>query len=128
MTPIKYRTSYTIDSISKKEPTKKFYPQVSNREKIGIRKIASRIALKSTFSTPDVIGVLEAFLQEIPDLLLDNYIVKLEGLGSFSLYAKSESCLEENEVSSKLIKGVKMGFRPSVIVKERLKDARFVKA
>ncbi len=128
MTPISYRTSYTIDSISKKDPSKKYYPQVCERESIDIRKLASTIALKSTMSTPDVIGVIEALLQEIPDLLLENNIVNLEGFGRFTLYVKSESCSNKDEVSAKMIKEVKMGFRPSPIIKKRLKEARFVKA
>ncbi len=127
MSPIKYQVSHSVDRLSGPEPTKKYYPLICEREPIGIRQIASRIALKSTLSTPDVVGVLEALVQEVPELLMDNHSINLEGLGNFRLYAKSDTCLKESEVNSKLITGVKVGFLPSVSIKKRLKGARYVK-
>jgi len=75
--------------LSKNGKTEMYYPRVANRRKENLRDIAERISDMSSFNRSDVIGVLEAFSQLIPQLLKDNSSVELGDLGTFSLHISS---------------------------------------
>jgi len=111
--PVKIKTPLSKDG--KKE---KYYPRVADREKENLRDIAERISDMSTFSRSDVVGVLEAFIQLIPDLLKDNRSVELGDLGTFSLHISAEGVDSEEEVTRHRIKRSTIAFRPSKRMKE----------
>jgi len=111
--PVKIKTPLSKDG--KKE---KYYPRVAKREKEDLRGIAERISDMSTFSRSDVVGVLEAFTQLIPDLLKDNRSVELGDLGTFSLHISAEGVDLEEEVTRHRIKKSTIAFRPSKRMKQ----------
>ncbi|MDE5423882.1 HU family DNA-binding protein [Ancylomarina sp. DW003] len=113
--PVKIKTPLSKDG--KKE---KFYPRVGNRKKEDLRDIAERISEMSTFSRSDVVGVLEAFTQLIPQLLKDNTSVELGDLGTFSLHISAEGVDSEELVTRYRIKKSNIAFRPSKRLKENM--------
>lgn len=113
--PVKIKTPLSKDG--KKE---KFYPRVGNRKKEDLRDMAERISEMSTFSRSDVVGVLEAFTQLIPQLLKDNTSVELGDLGTFSLHISAEGVDSEELVTRYRIKKSNIAFRPSKRLKENM--------
>lgn len=113
--PVKIKTPLSKDG--KKE---KYYPRVANRKKEDLRGIAERISEISSFNRSDVVGVLEAFTQLIPQLLKDNTSVELGELGTFSLHISAEGVDSEELVTRYRIKKSNIAFRPSKRLKESM--------
>ncbi|WP_421919380.1 HU family DNA-binding protein [Marinifilum sp.] len=124
---IKYKAVKMNSPLKKEGKKEQYYPRVAGRQKKGLKDIAKSISQASSFSTIDVIGVLEAFTTEIPYFLKDNCSVELGDLGTFSLHVSGEGSDEIEEVNASKIKSVKMAFRPSVRVKKDLKKVDFKK-
>ena len=106
----------------------KYYPRITNRKTVKMKKLCDHIAKMSTFSEADVMGVLSTFITEIPNLLKDNCSVDLEGLGIFSLHASGEGCDSEEDVTARKITNTKIAFRPSKRLKSDVSDTKFIKA
>jgi predicted histone-like DNA-binding protein len=106
----------------------KYYPRITNRRTVKMQELCKLIGRASTFSSGDVMGVLHAFIDQIPMLLKDNNSIDLEGLGIISLHVNSDGSDEEKDVSSRNIKDVKIAFRPSKGLKKEVADTKFEKA
>ncbi|MCT4604209.1 MAG: HU family DNA-binding protein [Marinifilum sp.] len=106
----------------------KYYPRITNRKTVKMKELCEHIEKMSTFSEADVMGVLHAFIKEIPDLLKDNCSIDLEGLGIFSLHASGEGCNTEQEVTARKITNTKIAFRPSKRLKAEVAGTKFIKA
>jgi predicted histone-like DNA-binding protein len=106
----------------------KYYPRIHQRQKINLRQLAESISRKSSFTTADVFGVLEAMIEEIPMLALSNHSIQLGELGTFSLHIRANASDTLEEVSAKKIKQVKLAFRPSSYLKKELSNAEFIKS
>ena len=66
--------------MSKKNPLKpadpeKFYPYPKWSSEMNLRRIAEQIARHCTLTPADVTAVLEAFLSELPDYLMNGHSV-----------------------------------------------------
>jgi len=127
MSPVKYRIRSLKNHLSGEEQQVKYYPIICNREKIGLRQIAADISKQSSFTTSDIVGVLEALIDNIPHYLSGNKIVDLGDLGSFSLHARTNSTTEKEKADAKLVKEVKVAFNSSKVLKRKLTDIKFVK-
>jgi len=125
---IEYKVVQITTPIKKEGEDHKYYPRVCNRKKINLRDMSERIAAISTFSEIDVLGVLTAFVSEIPRFLLDNSSVELGELGTFSLHISSKGVENPEQINARKIKNVKMAFRPGTRIKKELKKAEFRKA
>lgn len=124
---VKYKAVKMNSPLKKEGKKEKYYPRVAGREKKNLRDIAERISETSTFSTIDVIGVLEAFASQIPYFLKDNCSVELGDLGTFSLHISGEGVDHPKQINASKIKSVKMAFRPSTRIKEDLTKVEFRK-
>lgn len=124
---IEYKVVKITTPVKRDGTGDQYYPRASNRQKKNLRDVAERISEISTFSTIDVIGVLEAFVTEIPSFLLDNCSVELGDLGTFSLHISGEGSDEPSQVNAHKIKEVKMAFRPGTRIKGELTKAEFRK-
>lgn len=124
---VKYKAVKMNSPLKKEGKKEKYYPRVVGREKKNLRDIAERISETSTFSTIDVIGVLEAFASQIPYFLKDNCSVELGDLGTFSLHISGEGVDHPKQINASKIKSVKMAFRPSTRIKEDLTKLDFRK-
>ena len=113
--------------LGKEANKEKYYPRVANRKKENLRGIADRISAMSTFSSSDIVGVLEAFTQVIPDLLKYNTSVELGDLGTFSLHISGEGVNTEEEVTRYRIKKSRIAFRPSKRLKQDISNLDYIK-
>lgn len=106
---------------------RKFYAVAQSTGDAKLRFLAKRISKETTLGTPDVLAVLEALLQDIPELLLDGKIVRLGDFGSFRLSLSGEGADTEEEYHSGLIKKTKLHFRPGKEFKDQLSTVVFRK-
>lgn len=109
------------------EDVSKYYPALTDRELVDLNEVCERISERSTFSRADVGGVVYAFIELIPELLLAGNNVKLDGFGTFSLHASGNGKDNPEKVSAKDITKLKMTFLPDKRIKRELEKAEFVR-
>ncbi|WP_321294746.1 HU family DNA-binding protein [Marinifilum fragile] len=124
--------SINFKSIPRKNPRNqeapaKYYASINAKGKRNIRYIAEEIADRSSLNKMDIMSVIEGFLQIVPKTLLDGYTVDLGEFGNMGLIAKSEGVEKEEDVNASHIDGVKVQFRPGVLFKDQLANAKFEK-
>lgn len=124
---IKYKVISIADKISSTEAQYQYYPRICDREKINLLELSKLISRQCSFTAADVHGVLEAFVENIPSLLLENNSIELGDLGIFSLHAKAKGSQDEQQVTKNNITELKIAFRPSKRVKQSLIGAKFKK-
>lgn len=98
----------------------RYIARPSKRRKINIEEIGEIISTRSSFSKPDVIGILYSFADLIPELLMDNNSVHMKPLGVFSLSYKSKSVENPEDITFRSVTEVRMQFRPDPEVKRML--------
>ena len=124
---LEYKAVKMNSPLRKDGRKEQYYPRLANRQKRNIRDVAERISEVSSFSTMDVLGILEAFVTQVPYFLLDNCSVELGDLGTFSLHIGGEGVEYPEKMNASKVKSVKMAFRPSSRVKRELQKAKFRK-
>ena len=92
------------------------------------RDLAELISEYSTFSTADVMGMIECLVQRVPSLLMDGHNVRLDGFGTFSLHVTGIGQDHPEEVTKRDITGIRMGYLPDKLIKRKLKQTKFNKA
>ena len=114
-----------ITSPLSREKTGKYYARVKTRGEIDLREFADKIADISTLSVPDTVAVLEALVQQIPEMLLDGYRVKLGDLGVFTTSFKSDGAETSEDCKKGLIRRTDLLFKPSKYLKKKMRAAEF---
>jgi predicted histone-like DNA-binding protein len=94
---------------------------------VDIRQLANQISKETTLGTPDVIAVIEALLQDIPEFLLDGKIVKLGDFGSYRLTVSGQGAENPDDYSVNLIEKTNLHFRGGKVFKDVLSRAVFSK-
>ncbi|MBU2916190.1 HU family DNA-binding protein [Reichenbachiella agariperforans] len=105
----------------------KYYASIIRERPVGIRKIATEISKMTSLHTTDIFGVLESFLDRMHTYLEEGRIVRLGDMGSFSpaIASYGEDLIED--VDKRTIKRLKVNFRPSMELNDRLSTVKFVK-
>jgi len=106
----------------------KYYATAIRKDVTDIDKLCQLISANSTMSRSDVYGVVIELLDKINYELSEGRTVKLDKLGHFSLSLKSDGVEAPEEVSSRLIKGAKINFRPDKELRDMLTTLKYVKA
>ncbi|HEX3007327.1 MAG TPA: HU family DNA-binding protein [Bacteroidales bacterium] len=104
---------------------RKFYAMARSISEETTRKLATEISKRTGSSVSDVMAVLEAFIDLIPERLLDGFIVRLGDFGSFSLTLSSEGVEKADDFNQTMIKGININFRPGKIVDKVLSTADY---
>ena len=107
---------------------KKFYAQAKSSGEISLRDLANQISKRSTLSSVDVIAVLEAMLEVIPERISEGDIVRLGDFGSFSLTISSNGSEKEADVTASNIRDNSLNFRPGKHVQKILDVISYKKA
>ena len=105
----------------------KYYASISRGDKITLRKILDEITEMGPVHSAAVLGVLELFFSRINYHLIDGRYVELDQLGTFYPSLKSLSSANPEDVSKENIQKLKVLFRPSQLLKERLSLVKFEK-
>ncbi|BDD10226.1 hypothetical protein FUAX_26580 [Fulvitalea axinellae] len=106
---------------------KRHYAQAVSNRTINLRAFSAEIGRISTVSKPDIMAVLESFVELIPVHLKNGNAVNLGPLGTFYLNVKSEGRDKAEDVSSSSIIGNKLLFRPSKLIRTELKSIEYEK-
>ena len=125
--PIPY-ISYKITSPLSREKTGKYHARVKTRGEITLRDLAEKISQISSLSVPDTVGVLEAFIQIIPEALLDGYMVKLGDFGTFTTTVNSDGADSAASFKNNQIKKTNILFKPGKYIMKKFKNAKYEKA
>jgi len=107
---------------------KKFYSQVKTSGEIDLRELSTHIANISTLSSIDVMAVLEALLQIIPQHIADGKIVRLGDFGDFRLTLQSAGSETAGAVTAQNIKAPRLRFRPGKVFKKAMRNIEYKKA
>ena len=105
----------------------KYYPVLTDRRSTDLRKLSALISQRSTLHPADIVAVIQAMIELIPELLQDGHTVRLDGFGIFNLHASGIGKTKPEEVTSKDITGVKMSFLADKHIKRQLYKTKFVK-
>lgn len=120
--PIEY-TLAERGNPAKPTAAKKFYATAKSTGETTVRDLAKRISGISTVSTVDVMAVLEAFFQTVPEELADGHIVRFGDFGSFSTSLSSEGAATEKEFNAALVSSVRVKFRPGKLFAQAMQGA-----
>jgi predicted histone-like DNA-binding protein len=120
--PIEY-TLAERGNPAKPTAAKKFYATARSTGETTVRGLAKRISDISTVSTVDVMAVLEAFFQVVPDEMREGRIVRFGDFGSFSTSLQGEGAASEPEFNAALVKAVKVNFRPGKLFAQAMQGA-----
>ena len=104
-----------INNNSKNNSYGKMYGRVKKQGKaVDIRALATHVQKHGSIYTYDtIVGVLAKMEQCIPELLSQGYKVKLEGLGTLKLYAKTKGEEEVTDFTvAKNVKKLRVRFTP----------------
>ncbi len=88
----------------------KYYASVSSYAKINEKQLAEEISNLTSLNSTDVLSVIEALLQVIPQNIAKGLRVELGDLGSFTISAKSEGKNSYKEITDHCIKATKPRF------------------
>lgn len=125
--------SVKYKSVERAEPgvagggERKHYATIVRSEQVDLRKFMREIADRHSINMPDVIAVLESFMDLTGMYLLEGRTINLGQLGYFSPSIRSNPEESPEEVNRSSIRSFHVNFRPSVLLKERLMSARFQK-
>jgi predicted histone-like DNA-binding protein len=105
----------------------RYYPVLTERSTIDLRAVCDIISQRSTFSHADVVGVVHALIELVPELLMDGKNVKLDDWGTFSVHASGVGQDVPEKVTSRDITSLKMTFLPDKNIKQKLQRSTYVK-
>ncbi len=114
-----------IKALARKNPQKlhqpvKYYAGKVNQGEVNIDIISTLLSQKTTFSKHDINNILVEFTNIIPDLLEEGKIIRFGNLGSYCFSVHSTASNRPEDVSIENITKLKISFRPSKKLKERI--------
>lgn len=125
--------SIQYKSVAKGQPgvvgggTQKYYAQIVRGREVKFREFIQDIADLNTLNTADVLAVLETFLQLSGKYLSQGRKIDMGQLGSFSPSLLSTGADSADAVNKGNIKRVKINFRPSSLLNDKLDTVKFEK-
>lgn len=106
---------------------KKFYAQHKSAGEVTLRQLVKEISARSTVGGPDVMAVLESFLEVVPEKLAQGLIVRLGELGSFSGTVTSEGVSDAKTFTAANITSFSVRFIPGKELKRAIAAVDFEK-
>lgn len=120
--------SYVVNQrVNPKDPKgpRKFYAMAKSTSEETTRMFATEISKRTGLSPSDVMASLEAFIDLIPERLLEGKIVRLGDFGSFNITISSEGADKADKFTTAMIKGNNLNFRPGKVVDKVLSTADY---
>lgn len=105
----------------------KYYAQIVRGREVKLREFITEIADSNTLNTADVMAVLESFLQLSGKFLSQGRKIDFGQLGSFSPSVLSTGADTPEAVSKSNIKRLKVNFRPSQLLQQKLSTVTYEK-
>ena len=117
---IKYKVITTYKPGKGKTGKPISFPKITGGMKMNLRDVSKILAERSSLSEGDVYAVVVGLVNLIPEMLMNGYTIKLDGLGSFRLHAKVTPEENPEDVNVRNIKGLRISFRPDNEIKNEL--------
>ena len=105
----------------------KYYAIAVSQGRTTLRDLSKEIARMSTLTRPDVMAVLEALMELLPEKIAQGQVVRLGGFGSFNLTLRSSGSATPEEVNAANIYNNRLNFRPSPEMKTVLEGISYKK-
>ncbi len=125
---VQYRVISTVKPGSSDKSDLIHFPRLCKSTPVGLKEISNMLAKRSTASAGDLQLVVEELISLIPELVSDGKTVTLGDLGTFKLHAKTEPSDKLENVNVKNIKGYRLSFTPSSVIRKQLKGIKAEKA
>lgn len=106
---------------------KKYYAAIETDGEATIDEMVKDIEKFCSLTEPDIRGVIVALENVIQNKLSEGKIVRLEKLGSLYPTLSSEGVEKEEDVTSNIIKGVSINYRPGDRLKKAINDTALKK-
>lgn len=101
------------------EDTPDLYARPISDRTVNTNELAKMIKDRTTFSTADIKGALQAISDQLFNCLSDGKNVYLEGIGTFSVSLKSRPVKSKNEIRSASVAVKNVNFRTASELKEK---------
>ena len=122
-----YKLQSVNDNINQEDPKKGLIAMAVSAGTIDLDKLARSIAERSTFSRPEIKGILEAMVDETEYFLSLGQNVKLGDLGTFSVSASSRIVKNPSEIRGTSVKLKRIVHRPSRAMTKRLDSVEWIR-
>ena len=122
---INYRLTPMRDNINKKQPKEAYYAQVVTKGTLDTHTLCKQIASSCTLTVADMTGAIAALAEKVEQALLDGYNVYIDGLGTFSISAKSPLVANEKDLKAKDVTIKSINYRAAVPLKQAMKESDF---
>lgn len=123
---LKYKVVSTFKPGEGREGTQIWFPKLTGSSPVDLLELGEILAERSTVSPGDVYTVIIGLMGLIPELLLQGNTIKMDRLGSFRLHARVETSESPEQVSARNIKELRLSFKPSGFIKDKLRMAKIV--
>ena len=110
-----------------KQQKVKYHARVVVERTLSNKDIASEIAKRCTIRKAEAIAVMDEMSEIFQQKLSEGHAIKLEGIGTFRISAKSPSVRAKNEVRAESIKFGGVVFRPEKKMLRKLSNTKFEK-
>ncbi len=105
---------------------KKFYAKEVAAGRSTFNMIADKIEARCSVTRPDILAVLAALTDDVVDRLQSGQIVEMGELGNMQLTLQNKrGAATKEEWTTDLIKGARITYRPSSVMKKIAREARF---
>ena len=110
-----------------KQQKVRFHARVVVNETLDNKDIATEIAKRCTINRAEAMAVMDEMQEIFRQKLAEGHAIKLEGIGTFRISAKSPSVRAKNEVRAESIKCGGVVFRPEKKLLRKLSATKFQK-
>ncbi|MCE5224773.1 MAG: HU family DNA-binding protein [Porphyromonadaceae bacterium] len=124
---ISYKSRRMVSNYPGKEKVG-FMATKANGKTIHTDELCRAIADKTTLSTADVKGVIEALVCELESSLEEGNQVHIGDMGTFGITLTSPTVEKPEELRANYVTVKSINYLPSTRIKERLRKATFTKA
>ena len=124
---VKYKIVEKAQAGVKGGGKKKYCVALTGSQIVDLEKLGKKLDKVYNIKPSTLLQVVEALSYEIPNLLEDGYNIHLGNLGIFSLSVSSELKKKPDKLNKFAIKEVRLDFRPSTVMKQKVQRIRFVK-
>lgn len=103
----------------------KYYAYAVSNELVNSKEIAKEIQESTTLTKADVVAAMQALSDIIAKKLSMGYNVKIDGIGTFSISAKSAGFDSAVKVKPSAVKFSKISYRADAKLRKVLSDVKF---
>ena len=106
-------------------PEVKYYPCAIHKGEEDLDSLAEMVASRSSMSKADCYGVIIGLTAVIAETLAQGRIVRIDTLGSFQITLQGTPAHTQEELGKANIKGAKIIYKPSRLMKGKLKSLTY---